>query len=77
MDGKLHELFVKHARGALERPMTDAELEAKFRKLAATELAPHEVEKLVERCWSLAELPDAAAIARGTVSQAETKVERA
>lgn len=67
-DGRRHELFVEHARGALERPMTDAELEAKFRNLAATELAPPAVERLIEQCRSLARLPDAAVIARGSVA---------
>lgn len=68
-DGKSHEMYVERARGCLERPMTDAELEAKFRSLAAAELTPEEVDKLVEQCWSLADLPDAAVIARGTVAR--------
>ena len=50
------------ARGATR------ELEAKFRDLAATELAPREIETLVEQCWSLAQLPDAGVLARGSVS---------
>ena len=35
-DGASHETFVERARGSLGRPLTDAELEAKFRALAAT-----------------------------------------
>jgi 2-methylcitrate dehydratase PrpD len=66
-NGTGHEMFVEHARGSLERPMTDAELEAKFRSLAALELAPREIEKLLQQCWSLAELPNAAVLARGSV----------
>jgi 2-methylcitrate dehydratase PrpD len=67
-DGTVNEMFVERARGCLERPLTDAELEAKFRGLAATELSPAAVERLVGHCWSLADLPDAAVIARGSVA---------
>lgn len=63
-NGKSLEMFVEHARGCLQRPLSDADLEAKFRSLAAAELAPPAVEHLIEQCWSLAELPDAGAIAR-------------
>jgi 2-methylcitrate dehydratase PrpD len=63
-NGKNLEMFVEHARGCLQRPMSDADLSAKFRGLAAAELAPRAVEQLIEQCWSLAELPDAGAIAR-------------
>lgn len=67
-NGVSHETFVAQARGSLERPMTDAELDAKFRALAASELAPGQIERLAEQCWSLHELPDAAVIARGSVA---------
>ncbi len=62
------ERFVEHARGSLKRPLSDADLEAKFRSLAATELAPPAVEHLIEQCWSLAKLPDAGAIARASAA---------
>lgn len=66
--GANHERFVVRARGCLARPMSDADLEAKFRGLAAAELAPHAVEQLIELCWSLARLPDAGALARASVA---------
>ena len=69
--GAAHELFVEKARGSLGRPLSDGELEAKFRSLAATELAPREVDELVELCWSLERQPDAAILARGSVSSRE------
>jgi len=62
--GESFEVFVEHARGSLRRPLSDADLEAKFRGLAAAGLAPPAVEHLIEQCWLLAELPDAGAIAR-------------
>lgn len=40
-NGNSLEMFVEHARGCLQRPLSDADLEAKFRNLAAAELAPH------------------------------------
>lgn len=64
--GTRYETFVEQARGSLGRPMTDAELEAKFRALAATELEPARIDRLVERLWSIETLADAAAIARGS-----------
>jgi 2-methylcitrate dehydratase PrpD len=63
-NGKRFEMFVEHARGSLKRPLSDADLEAKFRSLAEAELAPPAVEHLIAKCWSLPELPDAGAIAR-------------
>jgi 2-methylcitrate dehydratase PrpD len=68
-NGAARETFVERARGSLERPMTDAELDAKFRSLAASELTPAEIDRLAEQCWSLAKLPDAAVIARGSFSE--------
>lgn len=71
-NGQLCETFVEQARGSLQRPMTNAELEAKFRSLAAFELAQAQVDRLVEACWSLEKLPDASIIARGScASQTE------
>ncbi len=70
-NGKSLEMFVEHARGCLQRPMSDADLEAKFRSLAAAELASRAVEQLIEQCWSLASLPDAGAIARASVAETQ------
>ncbi len=63
-NGKALELFVEQARGSQQRPLSDADLDAKFRSLAAAELAPRAIEQLLGQCRSLAELPDAGAIAR-------------
>jgi 2-methylcitrate dehydratase PrpD len=64
--GKSHETFIERARGSLQRPMTDAELDAKFRSLAASELDSAQIDRLAEQCWALAKQSDAAAIARGS-----------
>ena len=65
-NGISHETFVERARGALERPMSDAELDAKFRSLAACELTPPQIDRLAAQCWSLEKLDDAAVIARSS-----------
>jgi 2-methylcitrate dehydratase PrpD len=67
--GARHETFITHARGSLQRPLTDAELDAKFRALAATELSPPQVGRLAEQCWNLEQLPDASVIARGSCAK--------
>jgi len=66
-EGGAHELFVEKARGSLERPMSDDELAAKFRSLAAAELESPAIERLIGQCRALSDLPDAGVIARGSV----------
>ena len=66
VSGARHELLVERARGSLQRPLTDAELEAKFRGLAATELPPAQVDRLVEQVWCLETLADASVVARSS-----------
>jgi len=63
-NGTAHELFVKHARGSIGRPLSDAELEAKFRGLAATALTPPQIDAALAVCASLETRDDAADLAR-------------
>ncbi len=58
---------VAHAVGSLERPMSDADLEAKFRNLARGILPDAQIEKLIDTCRRLADLKDAGAVARAAV----------
>lgn len=62
-DGRRLSKHVEHALGSLKRPLTDAELEAKFRHLCAGILKSQQIDRLVEDCARLAELPDVARIA--------------
>ena len=62
-DGRRERVFVEHAIGSLERPMTDADLEAKFRGLAEPVLGPARSAKLIEACWAAGRAPDLSAIA--------------
>ena len=62
---------VEHAIGSVQRPMTDAALEAKFRHLADGILPAPQVDKLIGMCWSLTDLADAGAVARAAVKGAK------
>jgi len=66
-NGRTRSIHVAHALGTLERPMSDADLEAKFRGLTAEVLAPAQIESLIALCWRLNELDDAGALARAAV----------
>ena len=66
-DGRRLEKFIEHVVGSVERPMSDADLEAKFRGLAEGVLAESRIQALIGRCWDiegLASDADLAASAR-------------
>jgi 2-methylcitrate dehydratase PrpD len=65
--GKTLEKYVEHAVGSLDRPMSDADLEAKFRGLAQGILSKSETDKLIRLCWDVGKLEDAGAVARASV----------
>jgi 2-methylcitrate dehydratase PrpD len=52
-DGRREHVFVAHAIGSLERPMTDADLEAKFRSLAEPVIGAERSGRLIAACWAL------------------------
>jgi len=62
-DGRTLEKFVEHVVGSLERPMSDADLEAKFAGLVDGVLPSAQARKLMDLCWKLQTLPNAAQIA--------------
>ena len=53
--GERHEASVDYHRGHWRNPMTDDEVEAKFRKLALHVLAPAQVDELAASLWKLEE----------------------
>jgi 2-methylcitrate dehydratase PrpD len=66
-DGRTLEKRIDHVLGSLERPLTDADLEAKFMALAEGVLPAAQARTLMERCWKIDTLPragDVAAAAR-------------
>ncbi len=69
-DGRALTKFVEHALGTLARPMSDADLETKFRSLTDGVLPPAQADRLIKLCWSAPDLADAAEIAHATVPHA-------
>ena len=62
LDGTEFTKHVEHAVGNLERPMTDADLEGKFRDLANRVIAPSESERIIKMCWEFDQLSDCRAL---------------
>jgi 2-methylcitrate dehydratase PrpD len=62
--GQVLNEHVEHAVGTEQRPMTDAEIETKFTGLCEPYLAPEQMRKLVDCCWSVESLTDAGMLAR-------------
>jgi 2-methylcitrate dehydratase PrpD len=54
---------VEHCRGSRLRPMTDQEIEDKFRTQCADRLAPADIDTIAKAVWSLTEVPHCARIA--------------
>jgi 2-methylcitrate dehydratase PrpD len=61
--------FVEQSLGNIHRPMTDKQLEAKFRDQAVAALPAAQVEKAIELCWKIDELGDVAELIRAAVPQ--------
>jgi 2-methylcitrate dehydratase PrpD len=61
-DGSRHEAHVADCRGSINRPMTDAELDEKFRDQAALVLMPARIDALREAIDRLPDSPDAGAL---------------
>jgi len=69
-DGRSLEKYIEHVVGSLGKPMSVADLEAKFRGLAEGILARSETDKLIGLCWEVGKLKDAAETARASVPAA-------
>jgi 2-methylcitrate dehydratase len=66
--GAAHSAEVDYHRGHWKNPMSEGEVEEKFRKLARGTLAPARVDRLLERLWNLESLADAGEIVRLTAA---------
>ena len=66
-NGTALEKIVEHAIGSLDRPMSDADLEAKFRSLAKDILPRAQCDRLIRLCWDIDALEDAAEVARASI----------
>jgi 2-methylcitrate dehydratase PrpD len=63
-NGKVLDKHVEHALGSFERPLSDADLEDKFRGLVEGVLPDPQVKRLIGLCWKITELEDAGSVAR-------------
>ncbi|MEA3154879.1 MAG: hypothetical protein QOK44_2468, partial [Betaproteobacteria bacterium] len=63
-DGRTLRQHVEHATGTAERPMTDREIETKFRGLCEPYLPALQITSLIDRCWNITNVPDAATFAQ-------------
>ncbi|MBV8843592.1 MAG: MmgE/PrpD family protein, partial [Bryobacterales bacterium] len=57
-NGEKLEVFIEQSLGNVHRPMTDRELEGKFRDHAVPVLPASQVEKLIEFCWQIVDVED-------------------
>ena len=76
-NGKMLEKFVEHAVGSLGKPMSNLDLEAKFRGQTEGILSGAETEKLIGLCWDIGRLKDAGEAARASVPAAAAGEKRA
>ncbi len=65
--GKTVQKFVEHAIGSLDRPMTDADLEAKFRGLSTPILQQAATDRLIALCWKAETLKNIVEVARAAI----------
>jgi 2-methylcitrate dehydratase len=65
--GAQHSATVDYHRGHWKNPLTDGEVEAKFRKLALHVLPASRADQLLKQLWNLDKLSDAGEILRLTV----------
>src|SRR5690606_9474354 len=65
-DGTVLEKFVEQSLGNIHRPLSNADLEEKFRDQAVLALPAEQVEALIEQSWRIDELADAGELARAT-----------
>lgn len=68
VDGRRIEVHVEHALGSVDNPMSDRDLERKFRDLAHGTLPASRADVLAEQCWAVERLADVAEITKLAVS---------
>jgi 2-methylcitrate dehydratase PrpD len=66
VDGRRVETFVEESLGNLKRPLSDAQLEAKFRDQAAVNLPVAVVDGVLRQCWQIDRMDDVGALVEAT-----------
>lgn len=72
-DGSQVHVFVEHAIGSLQNPMTDALLEGKFHGLSDPVLGQAQTGALIRACWALGSAPDVRGVVRLAAPAAATR----
>jgi 2-methylcitrate dehydratase len=67
--GATHTALVDYHRGHYKNPMTETEIEAKFRPLAAQVLSAGQTDRLLDTLWHIEDLADAGECVRLTVAK--------
>ena len=62
LDGRRVHVFVKHAIGSLQNPMSASQLEAKFQDLSDPVLGAGQTSELINACWALGQAANVAAV---------------
>jgi len=69
-DGRRLSVFVEQSLGNISKPLSDRQLDAKFRDQAVANLAADDVEQLIPLCWRIDELADVNEIVQAAVPAA-------
>ena len=73
-DGRKLSKFVEQSLGNIHRPLTDRQLEEKFRDQAILVLPAREVESAIQLCWKIDQLDDVGELVTATVPAAASVV---
>ena len=73
-DGRKLSKFVEQSLGNIHRPLTDKQLEEKFRDQAILVLPAPDVESVIQLCWKLDQLDDVGDLVTATVPAAASVV---
>jgi 2-methylcitrate dehydratase PrpD len=67
MNGDRISCFVEQSLGNIHKPLSDRQLEEKFRDQAVLNLPAAQVEKIIQLCWRVDELEDVGELVRATL----------
>jgi 2-methylcitrate dehydratase PrpD len=70
VDGRTLSVFVEQSLGNIHKPLSDRQLDAKFRDQAVESLPAADVERLIELCWKIEHLDDVNEVVQSAVPAA-------
>jgi 2-methylcitrate dehydratase PrpD len=69
-DGRTLAVFVEQSLGNINKPLSDRQLDAKFRDQAVVNLPAGDVDRLIELCWKIEDLNDVNEVVQAAVPAA-------